>query len=278
MYKVKRDCFNERKKNLFGIGISYLKHFARGKTTHGIHSPFVYNLLKDCIYIKTPLKEFENIEKQRKRLKIDSRVIEINDFGSCKNSDNGFVNRRQRIKDIARGSLKSPGEAALLCRLISYFKCDNILELGTCFGITTAYLAQARPGATIYALEGCPQTAEIAKNVFNTLNLKNIRLHIGEVDRLLIPVLKAMEHAPGLVFMDANHTKNATLRYFNILTKFINENSIVVIDDIHWSEGMEHAWTEICKHPDVTVTIDLFHMGLVFFRKGLSRENFLIRF
>ena len=269
---------NEGKRNTVSIAYLYFKHLIRAKTSHGIHSPFVFSLLKNCIYLKTNFKNFEDIEKQRKKLRVDKGFLEISDFGSYKKGEKGFVKRRQQIKMVARKSLKSPRQAAILYRLASYFECDNILELGACFGLTTAYLSRAHPQSIINTIEGCCRVAEIANNVFETLKLKNVKLYVGEVDELLIPVLQDMKSPPGLVFMDANHTQQATLKYFNTLTKYLDENSIIIIDDIHWSAGMEKAWNEICGHDAVSVTVDLFHMGLVFFRKGLSKENFLIRF
>jgi hypothetical protein len=53
----------------------------------------------------------------------------------------------------------------------------------------------------------------------------------------------------------------------------------MVFDDIHWSEGMERAWEEIKRDPAVTLTIDIFFVGLVFFRKmQLIPQHFTIRY
>ena len=41
---------------------------------------------------------------------------------------------------------------------------------------------------------------------------------------------------------------------------------------------MEEAWNEIKNHEKVRVSIDLFKMGLIFFKKELSYEQYVIKF
>jgi predicted O-methyltransferase YrrM len=79
------------------------------------------------------------------------------------------------------------------------------------------------------------------------------------------------------VFVDGNHQKEATLRYFKLCLPKVHENSLLIFDDIYWSRGMKEAWNEIKAHPEVTVTVDLFWIGLVYFRKGQVKEDFVIK-
>jgi predicted O-methyltransferase YrrM len=153
----------------------------------------------------------------------------------------------------------------------------NIIELGTCLGITTSYLAKSTPSAEILTIEGCPETAAVAYQNFTALNLSNVELQVGNFNELLP---KAIANAAELdfVYVDGNHTKQATLNYFNWCLPKIHENSLLIFDDIYWSEGMKEAWEEIKNHPDVTVTIDLFWIGLVYFKKGQAKEHFKIKF
>jgi len=273
---VKNKFSQDKKRNIITLGYSYLEHFFKGSTRHGTHSPFLYNLLSNCIYFNIPTEKFEDIEKQRERLKSNKETIKVRDLGGQK-TKKPCNNDYRSISGIAKSSLKGRKHATLLHKIAHYFECDNILELGTSFGITTSYLSRARPQANINTLEGCPQIANEAINVFESLDLKNITLHVGNIDELLQPVLDKNK-APDLIFIDANHTYQATTKYFNILLKYKKENTILIIDDIHWSPGMEKAWNEICSCPEVTVTVDLFFMGVVFFKKGLSKENFIIRY
>jgi predicted O-methyltransferase YrrM len=81
-----------------------------------------------------------------------------------------------------------------------------------------------------------------------------------------------------LVFFDGNHRYQPTMNYFNLCLKKANENSVFVFDDIYWSNEMTKAWEEIKNHKDVTVTIDLFSVGLVFFRTQQAKQHFILKF
>ena len=79
-----------------------------------------------------------------------------------------------------------------------------------------------------------------------------------------------------LVYFDGNHSKKATLDYFEALLPTISNDSVWIFDDIHWSADMEEAWEIIKKHPKVSVTIDTFQWGIVFFRAEQEKEHFII--
>jgi predicted O-methyltransferase YrrM len=80
-----------------------------------------------------------------------------------------------------------------------------------------------------------------------------------------------------LVFFDGNHQKVPTLDYFHHCLTKAHENSIFIFDDIHWSSEMDEAWQQIQGHEQVSLTIDLFQFGLVFFRKGIAKQHFTLR-
>ncbi len=211
----------------------------------------------------------KKIENQRKNLKKIYKTIELEDYGSKQQNIN-----HKKISDIAKKTLKPQKQSLFLQNFAKNHNCKNILELGTCFGITTAYLSNVHCDSIVNTIEGCPNTSKIAKKLFKTLNIENkINLHRGKIDEVLIPVLEKMKSPPDMVFIDANHTYNATIKYFNILLKYLNENAILVIDDIYYSKGMERAWKEICDNSNVSTTIDVFFMGIVFLNKELKKEN-----
>jgi tRNA A58 N-methylase Trm61 len=153
---------------------------------------------------------------------------------------------------------------------------NTILELGTSLGITTGYLGKARRNARIYTLEGCPEIAKIAKENFKLLMLPQIEIIIGNFDDTLADVL-LKETSFDFIFIDGNHQKEATLRYFNQVLPYINEHSVIIFDDIHWSPDMESAWNTIIQNELLTVTIDLFEMGIVFFRKEQKKQHFVLK-
>ena len=159
-------------------------------------------------------------------------------------------------------------------RVVNYFKPSTILEIGTSLGFTTSYISNANKKSKITTIEGDPTIANIAKSNFQILKLKNVEIINDNFDNILETLFKQKY---DLVFFDGNHSKEATLRYFNWAKDNSNENTIFIFDDIYWSKGMTEAWETIKKHPQVTVTIDTFFWGFVSFRKEQAKEHFTIR-
>jgi predicted O-methyltransferase YrrM len=258
----------------FRFAKDYVLHQLKAKTRHGTHSPFVYRLLDSVIYDYRAKKVYDKAESQRKELLSDGRVINVTDLGAGSLVNN---NRQKRVGDIAKNALKPPKLAQLLYRLVADLKPSNMIELGTCLGVTSLYLKEAAPDASLYTLEGCPETARIASEVFQKAGLTGIQQVIGNFDDTLPGVIDSLDKL-DFVFVDGNHQKGATLQYFNWCLPKVHENTLLIFDDIYWSEGMKEAWAQIKAHPQVTVTIDLFWIGLVYFKKGQVKEDFLIRF
>ena len=259
---------------LFQFITDYLKHRLTAKTRHGTHSPFVYKLADEVIYDFNDKPEYKNIEQQRKKLFSDESIITVTDLGAGSHLNK---NRTKKVSQIAKNALKSPRLAKLIYRLAKETRPKTAIELGTCLGITTSYLSTACPDAEVITIEGCPQTAEVAKKNFNDLALNNIELHVGNFDGIL-PDIIARQPSLDFVYIDGNHRKDATLNYFKWCLPKVSEDSLLIFDDIYRSEGMKEAWAEIKNHPDVTVTVDLFWIGLVYFKKGQAKEHFKLKF
>lgn len=259
---------------IFKFISAYLKHRMTAKSRHGTHSPFAYKLADEVIYDFSSKKVYDAIEEQRKKLLNDDSLLTITDLGAGSHLNK---NRTKKVSQLAKNALKNPRLAQLIYRLAANHQAHHIIELGTCLGITTAYLAKACPDADVLTIEGCPETAAVACRNFNDLNLTNIELQVGNFDELL-PLALTQATRLDLVYIDGNHTKAATLNYFNWCLPKVHENTLLIFDDIYWSEGMKEAWQEIKKHPQVTVTIDLFWIGLVYFRKGQAKEHFKLKF
>lgn len=253
---------------------NYLKYLINAKSRHGTHSPFVYKLLDECIYNKERRSEYGLIEDIRKQLLISNECIEITDFGAGSKIDNS---KKRKIKDIAKYSAKKAKYGRLLFNICAYFNPKNGLELGTSLGISTLYQALGAKEMVLYTLEGCPNTAKIAQANFEKANISSIKLITGSFEQTLTPLLEQLDSL-DYVFFDGNHKKEPTLRYFHSCLQKKHNDSVFIFDDIHWSEEMEEAWEEIKNHPEVTVTLDLFMVGIVFFRKEQPKEHFSIRY
>lgn len=258
----------------FRFAKDYLLHRLKGKTRHGTHSPFVYRLVDKVIYDFSPKKVYDEPESLRRDLLSDERMINVTDLGAGSHLNNSS---EKKVSVIAKNALKPPKLAQLLYRLVADQQPKNMIELGTCLGITAVYLKKAALAAQLYTLEGCPETAGIAAQVFKKAGLTGIEQVTGNFDDTLPGVIMKLDKI-DFVFIDGNHTKEATLRYFEWCLPKVHENTLLIFDDIYWSEGMKEAWNEIKANPRVTVTIDLFWIGLVYFRKGQVKEDFLIKF
>ncbi|TSD62944.1 class I SAM-dependent methyltransferase [Inquilinus sp. KBS0705] len=252
----------------------FLLHKLKSKNRHGLHSPFVYHLVDEVIYDTKPQPEYTEAEQQRDRLLVDSRTITVTDLGAGSQLNK---NRQKKVSNITINALKAPKLAQLLYRLAKFTNPSTIIELGTCLGITTLYLKKAVPGAKVYTLEGCPATAGIAQEVFDRSELKDVNLVVGNFDDTLQGILNNQEKL-DFVYVDGNHQKEATLRYFEWCLPKVHEGTMLIFDDIYWSRGMKEAWAQIKSHPQVRVTVDLFWIGLVFFKTDQAKEDFMIRF
>lgn len=254
--------------------IAFLKFLFNSKNEHSIHSPFVYDLYTKSIKKRAVNNEFKIIEAHRHQLKANKSIIEITDFGAGSKYNKGNF---RKINKIAKNAEKSPKLGQLLYNLVEYFQPKTVFDLGTSLGITTLYLSNAlKNNGQITTFEGCPETAKIAKMVFDDAKTKNIDIIIGNIDITLATQLEKITTL-DFVFFDANHRLQPTINYFEMCLSKADTESVFVFDDIHWSKEMEQAWEYIKKHPKVFITIDLFYLGLVFFRTKQPKQHFTLR-
>ena len=256
------------------IIIRYIKYLLTSKNHHAIHSPFVFDLVTNIIYKKTSTNKTTEIESLRMSLCENNKLISVKDFGAGSNINK---NKERKIKDIAKNSSKNKKFGELLYRIVKHFKPTEIFELGTSFGISTLYLSKANSNSNITTFEGCKESAKIAIENFKKLDCTNIDTIVGEFGETFSKKLAEKSNV-NMVFIDGNHSEDATIRYFEESIKYSDQKTILIFDDIHWSSGMEKAWDYIKKSQKTRVTVDLFFVGLVFLDQKLSKENFIIRF
>lgn len=249
---------------------SYLKFLWNSNNSHGVHSPFVFDLLRKCFYDNNEYREYTLLKKYRESLLLNKNTIEVTDFGA---GSRVFKSNTRAINQIAQNAGISGKDARLLFRIVNYFKPKTILEIGTSLGLATSALAFGNPKAQLTSLEGCPETAKIARQQFDKFDLG-----IDSVVSKFESYLQTEKSGTyDLIYFDGNHSKKATLQYFDSLLSTAHNETVWIFDDIHWSADMEEAWEIIKKHPKVTVTIDTFQWGLVFFRREQEKEHFILR-
>lgn len=242
---------------------------------YSLQSPFLFQFYNQFIK-NSSTKPLGAVENLRKELLKNKNLINISDYGAGSVMNN---QQKRSISYIAKTSASKPQFSLLLKNLIESYRFSDVLELGTSFGLNTLYMASSENDGdlVIHTIEGSEKIAEIAKANFNKSDKKNINIHIGNIDQLLVPVLDEMKKI-DLAYMDANHTYEATIKYFETILPKTHENSIVLIDDIHWSPGMKRAWEELKDHPSVTQSVDIYDAGILFFSKGLHKKHYILEF
>jgi predicted O-methyltransferase YrrM len=261
----------------FRIAQKYLQYYitaANGKG-HGIHSPFVYDFVRNVLMDRTPYAAYKQVEDLRALLLKDRTVLEIEDMGA----GSALNSMRQRsVASIARHAAKPRKLAQLLYRIVRHYSPMHIAELGTSLGISTSYMALANRDARVITGEGSKAVAQYARRNFAALHLDQVQLVEGNFDDTL-PAMLAQLPQVDLAFLDGNHREEPTLRYFNKILNKSHAASVIILDDIHWSQEMESAWATIHQDPSVRLTIDLFFLGLVFFNENIKvKQHFTIRF
>ena len=253
--------------------LSYYLTASNGKG-HGMHSPFVFHFITNVLNNKQHYSEYDKVEELRRCMLKDQTVLTIEDFGA--GSAISKTNQRT-VATIAKNSAKPKKFGQLLFRIAREYQPQTILELGTSLGITTSYLALAKPDAIIITFEGASEVADVANKNFQSLGFQNISIEKGNFDNTLSSVIRK-HPSVDFAFIDGNHRQEPTERYFAALLPEINNKSILIFDDIHWSKEMEQAWETIKNHPSVRCTVDLFFIGIVFFREEFhEKQHFSIR-
>ena len=277
--------------------LSYIKHVltAWNTTGEGIHSPYLFRIVRFILRDENTFYCFADIERRREQLLACPDVLDVVDFGSQGTPEGKLVQRR--VCDIAKNHLESPKVGQTLFRLLHFMGQEehrplHILELGTSLGITTAYLASVSSRNTVLTFEGSEAVLRLAQGVWRALRLENIQWQQGNIDDTLLNIcddqrqtllrndkrLTTNDQRPiDLAFVDANHTYEATKRYVEWLMPRMTEKGILVLDDIHYSKDMERAWQELKADERVTTTMDLYHIGLLFFDPHYLKRHYRIR-
>jgi len=253
-----------------------IKYFtcSRHRKGHGIHSPFVFDFINTVLRKDIPGERKEVILRIKKLMQNSQITVRVNDLGGGSAS---IPSSYRRLSDISRKSSVHERYGRVLYNLALRYNGQNILEMGTSVGISALFMAIGAPGSKIISMEGCNNLAEIAKKNFSRGEVQNIDILTGDFGNLL-PVVRDINFRPSMVFVDGNHRKEAVLKYFAFLKELIPGDSVIIFDDINYSFEMNEAWNEIKSDPQVSVSIDVFQMGLVFFRQGMVKQDFVIRY
>jgi predicted O-methyltransferase YrrM len=254
--------------------LQYFIHASNGRG-HGIHSPFVYELVREVLMDRRSYDAYEKIEQVKKTLLLDNHTLLVDDLGA---GATPVGNKEKKVSSIAGRSVSNQKFGRLLFRLANYYRAKNIIEIGSSLGISAAYLAIADKTSRVITLEGSSAIAAIATETFQQLGLRNIKQVTGNFDEKLEKVIAENQPA-DIVFLDGNHKKKAVLCYFEQFINKLSPNALIIVHDIHWSLEMEEAWAIIQDHPKIKMSIDIFTAGLIFIRDEFQvKQKFTVRF
>jgi predicted O-methyltransferase YrrM len=252
----------------------FIKYYVLAQSKHGIHSPYIFKLLTEVINSKADYYAYGEIKKVLHGLTFKTNKVVINDFGAGSLVSN---KKSKPYNQLLKEASIPPKYGRLLFRLVNHLQPRNILEIGTCLGVSTFYMAKANTQTPIITLEGNPHSAIEAKKLFDEQNLTNIKIEVGEFDTTLPHLISKLDYI-DFAFIDGNHQLIPTLHYFNSIIPKLTSNSCIIFHDIHWSNEMEQAWHQIKLHNQVSQTIDLFFLGIVFFKEGVQKQDYIIRY
>ena len=251
---------------------AWLKYRWRAGNRHGLHSPFVYRWYENIADSRKEYYVFNDLRDLRNELSLNTTMLPIQDFGAGSSLNN---RKKKKVSQILSHSVKAESSGQRLFKMADMAEPGVILELGTSLGLSTLYLAMARKKSKVYTLEGSPEIHQLAKQNFEKLGAKNIMALEGNFD-LVLPTLLSTLPEVDFVFMDGNHQYDSTLKYWEWLLPKLSRKAVVVLDDIHWSKGMQDAWEEILKSNRVRISVDLYDMGVLFLDPELKRQDFVL--
>lgn len=253
-----------------------LWHFARARyyRGYGVHSPSVFHVVREVIGARrcesvTP----SGVARLRRQLSADTRQLTARQMGAVSTPP-----MRRRVCDIYRRTSCGDRQGRLLTRLVSDLNPSAVLELGTSLGVSAAYLAAGLQGGRVVTLEGVAEIADVAGEHLAWAGVDNVTIMTGDIDeRLDEALLMLPERRVQLAYVDANHSREATWRYFNRLAERAERPALLIFDDIFWSAGMTGAWRDIAADHRVTQAIELPSMGLAYLRDGCQKEFYRVR-
>ncbi len=255
---------------LVKIGLEYIKYKAKAKSKYGIHSPFVYDFVSNCLPKTINEDDKRIVDDLINSLENSHEEIEITDFGAGSKK----LGSKRKVKDILANSSSKGKYGLLLYRLAKHYQPKNILELGTSLGIGSIFLKLGYPQTTLTTIEGCYETHRLATSHFKKLDLKVLALRNTFSEFIDRDETKTYD----LIFIDGHHDGNALKAYLKLLDERITDDTIVVLDDIRWSPSMFAAWQDIKEMPEYHLTIDLFRVGLISRKPGQAKEHFTVRY
>ncbi len=266
---------NRTGSGITAVLIKYLKYRIRSKHKkgRGIHSPFVFDLASKVIYNADEIKLSTSVLDMHNRLFNSGEILSITDHGAGSRITS---KTKRKVSSITKSSSVNRKFGKILYRLATWYQPETILELGTGIGVSTAYLAAGRADCEVHTIEGSPEKQAFASEQLATAGLENISFYQGTFDNYFGDLLRKLKNH-SIVFIDGDHRFDPTVNTVRIILEEERLNELIIIlDDIHWSDEMESAWKELCQDERISVSVNLFFMGILIIRPEMKKQHFNI--
>jgi len=237
---------------------------------HSIQAPFAYEFYVNLKRSMRSSKANQEIEHERKNFLEDHSIISGEDLGA-----GSRLNNAARVSTISSKGISSQKACIFLHNVAKLHQVENCIELGTSLGIATAYIATVSSVENVYTFEGNQGLIAKAKHLFKKLDLHKIKIFSGNIDDELPRFLQARK-VLDMAIIDANHTKEALLRYYHWLQPKMQKRAIIFVDDIRWSNDMYAGWKQLVGKKEVSVSFEFANFGLLFFEMDLPKQHYVL--
>jgi len=244
--------------------IKYLKK-ARHRHGHGIHSPFLFYLITEVIENNEKLPQFKSFKQLKKKV-LD--LIDDPSDSSVKKIYDQFDIRYTKSKKLCKKIELPEKYQQIVFHLIREFKPSLIIHYGPTLGVNPAILATANLDGLVYQVNNDPPCKLISKKLLNDSGIPNIQF----IPENSVPNINSE-------FVLLNCFNNPDFSQ-SMIQNYINQHSndgVLIIRGIHESNEMESMWQNTIAHQNIRVSLDLFEIGILLFRKGLQKENFILK-
>ncbi|MDU1890228.1 MAG: class I SAM-dependent methyltransferase [Dysgonomonas sp.] len=218
-----------------GVKLLYKIRHHRG---HGIHSPFVFNLVTKVIEEKSPYHAYQDIK-------------------------DALEGKSYKYYRVNKYNL-------LAFRLVNYFESRNILEIGSGYGLNTLCLTAHSSKVNCTCVETSLSKYSLAQNLYEDWG-RNIKLYTD----LSLPDL---EEKQDCIYIDLSNYNHMPEDFISYLVSLCTEKTFIIVKGIRTNKRNQALWKSIKDIKSRTAVLDLFNLGIVFFDTKLYRWKYQISF
>ena len=241
---------------MLSITYFYRKLFCR--KGYGVHSPFVFDLITNVIEEKSFYYAYHDISLIREQLIQKKRFIDYN---------GEQINLKKALRKY--GISKKEGE--FLFRLTNHYKPRTILSISSSGGLAPLYLSRYGSNVECVTLEYETDLYDLAVHFLNRETNTSHYIWLCSYYDFYPPKI-SMFNQIDCIYMGKELGVNSLYYSFNQCIPLIHDKTFCVLAGIHSSTEKLNYWNELCQHPNVTVAVDLYQMGLLFFDPKLNKR------